>query len=304
MLGAVTVTYNDGYKIEQLRAYYNEIKEVIDHYVIVDNGSSDNYRDQVKAYFPKAELICLEKNCGTTGAYNRGIELLLNKFDCEFIMIYGNDVRVSPADIRSLIDYLGKHKDVGMITSVLLQKDCSVVADAGCYINKKELSLTVKDAGKDYSSIEHTPLTVEAVTGGFNIASAEFYRTVGLQDERLFMYSDEVDMGIRAKEKNYQMVILRNTVAWHQHINPPGKAIRHPYSAYLMARNKIYLAYKHISSFSALRLFVKYLYRDLIRVIYHGIKRNAEKTEWHRWHMIGAFYGLRKDMEPNQYSSL
>ena len=47
------------------------------------------------------------------------------------------------------------------------------------------------------------------MSGGMNLGKREFYEKVGLQDEKLFMYSDEVDIGTRAKKLGFKMMIPR-----------------------------------------------------------------------------------------------
>jgi GT2 family glycosyltransferase len=78
-----------------------------------------------------------------------------------------------------------------------------------------------------------------------------------LQDENLFMYSDEVDMGIRMSRTNLKALMTRQASAWHQHINPQNSSTRQGYTEFLIRRNKIYLGYKHFGFPKALYIFSK-----------------------------------------------
>lgn len=305
MIGAVTVTYNDDYKLKEWVRHYKEYESAVFEYVIVDNGSKKSYLESVKENFPKAVIIEAGKNLGSAGAYNLGISHLLQNENITAIALIGNDIKIDGKSLLKLENFLEGHPAVGMAAPVLLQKNSMIISDDGCFIDRKEYALTVKNAGAVFPSDKLPKVNdCDTVTGGMNMARRDFYLKTGLQDEAMFMYSDEVDMGIRAKREGYRMAVLTRVPAWHQHINPAHKKIRHPYSAYLMARNKIYLAYKHGSSRQAFVLFTKYLGRDIPRYFYYAIKRNTEQRIWFSWHLKGAVSGFMKDMSPNKYSSM
>lgn len=305
MLGAIVTSYNDGFKLKEWREHYDEMKSMIDYYIIIDNGSTDkDYLSKMKSIFHDAKIIELDENRGTTGAYNIGISYLLKETNTEYIMLIGNDIKISCESIEKQIGFLESHDDAYMVAPVLLKKNSMIVEDGGCYINAREYSLKPVNVGIPYQNISHEAALVDTVTGGMNIAKRSFYETVGLQDEKLFMYSDEVDMGLRAKKHGLKMYIVAEACAWHQHINPKNTTLRHPYSAFLMGRNKIYLAKKHGKHFEATALFFRYIRKDILPLIIAVIKADKEKEEWFRWHLIGALHGIRNDMRKNRYSSL
>ncbi len=305
MLAAIVTSYNDSYKLKEWREHFDEMKAVIDEYIIVDNGSSDTaYLSELKSSFPEATLLELGENKGTTGAYNAGIRYLLRESGADYIMLIGNDIRITPESIEKQIAYLDTHREVGMVAPVLLKKDSMEIEDGGCSINPRKFTLNPSRVGDRFDEIDHRAAEVDAVTGGMNIAKRSFYETMGLQDEALFMYSDEVDMGLRAREKGIKMALVAEACAWHQHINPQNNGLRHPYSAYLMGRNKVYLAWKHGPRGNAASLFLQYLLEDTLRMGKALLERDPERCEKYRWHIIGAYYGLRRDMGRNRYSSI
>lgn len=304
MIGAIVITYNDDYKIKEWQEHYLEYRAALSDYVIVDNGSEKEYLQLVKEKFPQAHIIEAGKNLGCTGAYNIGIKYLLDNTSVDSICLIGNDIKVSSDVLQCMDEFLQKNPSVGMVEPVLLQKDSNIIEDAGDEIDKNNFSLVVLGNGEKYKSGECKIKYCHAVTGGMNMASRSFYQTVGFQDEKLFMYSDEVDMGLRAERHGYKMACLLDVCAWHQHINPTKRKIRHPYSAYLMGRNKIYLAYKYRNRKCAYQLFVKYMVGDCARIAYNCIRGRYEKARWHKWHFLGAWYGVKKNMKPNRYSAM
>ncbi len=286
-IAAITITYNDDYKYNEWLSYYNEYRNFIYKHIIVDNGSSIGYINKVKKDFTKSIIIEREINGGTTSAYNDGIRLALLDKNVDSIMLIGNDIRI--IRVKRLYEFLFSNDKYGMVAPIMLQKDSeNIIDDYGCAISYF-LNLKPKYVGNLITSSMEKNRIVSTVTGGMNLAKREFYEQVGLQDESLFMYSDEVDMGIRAKKMNFLIAVTRETLSWHQHINPSGKKNRAGYTQYLIRRNKIYLTYKHYSIFRVIAVF---LYQILYfpRMLMHYISTNSTKLAG--YYLLGALMGL------------
>jgi hypothetical protein len=57
-IAAITITYNDGFKIHEWRQHYNEYKDDVYLHIIVDNNSEKSYLEEVKHYFSKNDDNC------------------------------------------------------------------------------------------------------------------------------------------------------------------------------------------------------------------------------------------------------
>ena len=113
------------------------------------------------------------------------------------IMLIGNDIKISSADVIKLKNALSISDEVGMVAPVLLNKDSQVIADAGSDLSYFFV-LEPRHKGEIYDKQKISNNYAVALTGGMNMATRKFYEVVGLQDQRMFMYSDEADMAIRA----------------------------------------------------------------------------------------------------------
>lgn len=294
MISAVTVTYNDDYKIKEWKEYYDEYKEQIDKLVIVDNGSDSNYIMELERLFPEAVLIKRKSNGGSTAAYNEGIRYLLSDTAIDSIALIGNDIKINKNALIILEDFLRKTPDAGMAAPILMKKNSKeVVEDFGGKIGK-DLYAVIYGENKTITDINENIRVTESVPGGMNLAKRQFYESVGLQDENLFMYSDEVDMGIRAKKAEYKMYVLKDAVAWHQHLNPPGQKERLPYSDYLIARNKIYLARKHFGRKGAARETIYISVRLLKKISWIARKEQRRKALYFFWGMTNGIMNNMK----------
>lgn len=303
-LAGIIITYNDGYKFKEWCNWYQEYKDELFMLIIVDNGSEPEYLKQVEMVFKDAIIIKRTTNGGCTGAYNDGIRKALEDSEVTHIALIGNDCRLATGALTKCVELLDSDPELGMVAPVLQNADSDIVADFGCTINKY-LTMNPFGVGMKVNEIPQNVRYCEAVTGGVNVSKRSFYEMiVGLQDEKLFMYSDEVDMGLRAKKVGVKMAVTKNALSWHQHINPPGNKMRHPFSNYLIARNKVYLGGKHFGRGRQIFIFNYFFFTGLLLYVKNILFFHWNQLIYPRWAMIGAINGLIGNMNENKYSKL
>ena len=158
-------------------------------------------------------------------------------------------------------------------------------------------------AGLTYADLKEDINYCEAVPGGINIARRDFYETVGLQDDKLFMFSDEVDMGIRAKKNGYTIASIKNAIVCHEHIDKNSdRGRREPYTKYLAGRNKVYLAKKHFGALKVIYVFLFYFFGAFYKIITNTFKLNLSIVQDYLWMMLGSFMGFIGNMSSNRFS--
>jgi GT2 family glycosyltransferase len=292
-IAAIVITFNDGYKFKEWLDHHRIYRDELYLHIIVDNGSDPAYVKMVEESFPDSVVIKRTSNGGCTGAYNDGIKRALSDPAVDAIMLIGNDIRLENGGVSGLHSFLMSDKAYGMIAPVLLAKDSTLIDDYGCNITKT-LYMDPFDVRKDIEAVDVAFREIDSVTGGMNMAKREFYEHVGLQDELLFMYSDEVDMGIRARKAGYKMAVTKLVRSWHQHINPAQRTARMPYSSFLIGRNKVYLAWKHFGLAKALYVFWAQAKKFALGMAYSIVKQKELKHQL--FFIWGACKGLMKDM--------
>ncbi len=294
-IAGITMTYNDGYKINEWKSHYDTYRKELDYYVIVDNGSENEFKEELKNTFSGEIIIERKSNGGCTAAYNDGIKYVLENTDAEFIVIIGNDVKLTPMCIKEMAKVLLKHDDIGIVSTAILHIDSEVLDNFG---HKISYLGTIRecDHGKYINEIKKKRKYTELVTGGFYMASRSYYEKVGFQDEKLFMYSDEIDTAIRTKKAGYKIAVLSNVYAWHWHISQPGQGSRRPASSYLISRNRVYVAKKHYSLIHAAAIFATYTLAIPANLLIHG---SFEKA---KYAFLGGMNGLFGNMEMNKYT--
>lgn len=301
-IAGVSMTYNDGYKLKEWISHYQIYKDQLEIFVIVDNGSDESYKKELKESFPEAIIIERATNGGCTAAYNDGIRYVLDNEKVDSIAIIGNDVKLTPNCLGSMHEYLFSKPEMGMVSSAILNINSMIVDNYGHTVNG--FVVINCDKGKNINDITPKRKETELVSGGFNIAKIEFYKQAGLQDEKLFMYCDELDTTFKARKTGFKMGVIADEYAWHWHINPPGSvSVRHPESRYMISRNRIYLTKKYMSFEKVLGCFVYTGILAPLKIMGVGIiKKDKELIIDSKYGFLGALYGLLGNMKPNKYS--
>ena len=135
-LAGVSITYNDGYKIKEWAQWYDEYKDELYKFIIVDNGSDPEYLHQVETLFNDAIIIKRTTNGGCTSAYNDGIKIALKDPEVTHIALLGNDIRLKRGSLAKCVEFLESDPELGMVAPVLLNADSDVVADFGDSLTK------------------------------------------------------------------------------------------------------------------------------------------------------------------------
>ena len=299
----ITITYNDDYKLEEWVEKFKSYKHQFDRHIIVDNGSNPIFKEKLKTNFPDCDIIFSPTNGGCTGAYNVGIKFAREMPEIEAVMLLANDFRLSKNCVQNLSTYLSSDQRLGMVAPVWVEENTlDVVADYGCEITSF-LSMKPFGAGKKLSDISEDSRYCDAVGGGTNLATLDFYEQVGLQDEKLFMYSDEVDMSLRARKLGILMGVTKKAQVWHEHINPPNSNNDRPhYVRYLTGRNKIYVSSKHCGVGQQVYIAATYIFGSMAKLLLNVLLLRKNRAVSYSYMLMGAFMGVFKKMDPNRFS--
>jgi GT2 family glycosyltransferase len=185
--------------------------------ILVDNASSDESVALVERDYPEVVLVQLDENLGLTGGINRGVHTARG----EIIAPLNNDTEVAPGWAAALVTALLDHPEAGMSASKMLLFDrrdtLHSAGDAygvdGIPVNR---GVWQKDEGQFNDD--------EYIWGGCGGAVA--YRRamlddIGLLDEDLFMYCEDVDLNWRAQLAGYKCVFAPQAIVYH-HLSATG----------------------------------------------------------------------------------
>lgn len=296
----VSMTYNDDYKLKEWKENYLIYEKQIKNMIIVDNGSKKEYLIKLKETFPNAIIIKRNINGGCTAAYNDGINYALENTDSEAIAIIANDIKPTLNCLEEMYKYLFSDKELGIVSSAILTKDSDIVDNYGHKVKKFKIEYC--NRGEKIGNILIKNKYTDLLSGGFTMAKREFYINSGLQDEKLFMYCDEIDTRIKAIKNGYKMGVISNEYAWHRHINPTFKIKRSSASRYLISRNRVYLARKYFGKCEVLKQSIRGgIIIPSIFFLKYILEKDKSYLEDLKYSYIGTIKGLKNNMNKNKY---
>jgi GT2 family glycosyltransferase len=239
--------------------------------LVVDNASSDGSSEMVQAKFPNVKLIRSKENLG----FSRGNNLAIRQAKGRYIALVNPDVIVFPGCLDSLVNFLEQNPKVGNVGPRVLNPDMTMQSTCrraptlwNNFCMATGLAARFKAsrffAGEHMFYFSHDrTLPVDVLVGCFSMIRRAAFDEVGLLDENLFMYGDDVDWCRRCWKAGWQVVFYPGAQAIHDR----GK-ITAPYPVrFAVAQQKSVLYYwrKHHGFWGEMGIRAITLGRHLIR---------------------------------------
>jgi GT2 family glycosyltransferase len=191
--------------------------------IVVDNASRDGTPDLVQDSYPEVMLIRSRDNLGFTRANNIGIR----KASGEYICLINPDVRVMDGCIRSMLAHMEKNPRIGLLGPRMLGTDgkshrsymgAPTLWSTFC----RALALDVLFPASKFFGGFLMPYfkgdqiaDVEVLNGWFWMTRREALSDVGLLDETLFMYGDDLDWSKRFRDAGWRVVYFPAAQSLH-----------------------------------------------------------------------------------------
>lgn len=242
-IATITVFCNERFRVPKWKEYYEGYKADIYLHVIVNNGDPED-TSYLKEEFPESLILTCPTN-NLLAAYNMGLAEVLKDDSVDAISQITNDIKLSDHAFLLLYKKLYENDKLAMVSPILLNKDSEYIDLMGAEINFNTLFFRHIHIGEKISDVKEDFVICTGLPAGIFLSKRGFYEKHGFQDETIFMYSDEVDMGIKAQKSGLKMACYKDICAWHQHENRPGTNSRSPLSSYFSGRNPIFIAKKY-----------------------------------------------------------
>jgi len=186
--------------------------------IVVDNGTRDGSREEVKKVFPSARLIENEKNFGFAKAANQGLQ----KASGRYALLLNPDTQVENGAIERLVSFMDAHSDVGVAGAQLLNADGTKQNSIANFpslgtelLNKSLLRwlFPTKFPGKGRNYSE--PIEVDSVIGACMMVRRDTLDQVGLLDEDYFLFLEETDWCYRMKKAGWKIYHVPQAEIYH-----------------------------------------------------------------------------------------
>ncbi|MFC5930738.1 glycosyltransferase family 2 protein [Cryobacterium melibiosiphilum] len=159
--------------------------------IIVDDAGPDDTAERLRAEYPHVTLVEHKTNRGFAAACNSGIQAGTG----DLVMLVNNDVQADPDMLERLAEAFTANPKLGSAAPLLFQPNGTIDAVGLCADPTLAGFLRFHGAAESQLSAD-----APALLGPYG-AVAAFRRTalteVGLLDEGIFMYGEELDLALR-----------------------------------------------------------------------------------------------------------
>ena len=217
---------------EHLAAQTHPIERVI----VADNGSTDDSIQVAAA--SGATVIELGANTGFSHAVNCGIRAA----HAEWIVILNNDVLPEPDWLKNLME-TAMARQAWFATGKLLDSSRRDRMDGAFDAICRGACAWRCGHGRSDSALWNTPREIRFAPLTAALFRAEVFDLVGLLDEALESYLEDIDLGIRCAVKGLSGLYVPSAVAYHQGSATLGAW--HSDTVRKISRNQLLIVAKH-----------------------------------------------------------
>ena len=247
-------------KVSVIILNYKRPKDTIDcvqsvlnsHYsnlevIVVDNGpqntsSSNLLQEELKSR--GLLFVRAQGNLGYAGGNNLGIRCSQG----QYILILNDDVIVGSDLIEGLVAIAERNDNIGIIGPTIFRYGSQDVWFWSSNILHRDGAI----------------LDVPFVLGAVFMIKRQVIQRIGLLDENFFLYHEEWDWCVRARQAGFRTVCATSLSAWHKVPTDEKSQDYLPPRAYFFHRNFFLFAGKHCKN---VRTAFGFLFKHLI---YHG----------------------------------
>lgn len=188
------------------------------HVVVVDNASADGSGEFVTSEFPQVDLVRSPTNRGFTGGNNLGWEHVQQAYpDTDYLMLLNPDTIVAPGWLEPLAEFLRGHPEAGCAQPKLLlhpQTDLfNTTGNRSQFLGFAFVSgYEVPDRGQ-YDS----PEPLDYASGAAVMIRTDLLRRVGLFEEMMFLYHDDLELGWRLRQIGFGSFLVPASAVYHKY---------------------------------------------------------------------------------------
>jgi N-acetylglucosaminyl-diphospho-decaprenol L-rhamnosyltransferase len=183
--------------------------------VVVDNGSSDESLERVRAEFPDVDILSMGTNLGFGPALNRAVRQRAS----HLLIFLNDDVECQPTFVEAMLEELSPA--TAMVAGVLLQGAAPQLIDSAGIVVDSTLMAFDYLHGEPADVLADAPAPL-GPTGGAALFRSDAFNGVRGFDERMFAYLEDVDLMLRLRRAGAGCRLAPEARAVHRHSTTLG----------------------------------------------------------------------------------
>ncbi|MEA2098434.1 MAG: glycosyltransferase family 2 protein [Patescibacteria group bacterium] len=244
--------------------------------IVVDNGSEDDSVFEIKKQFSNIKIIENKKNLGFSGGNNVGIKYAISN-GAHYVLLINNDTTVEKDFLSELVKKGESDEKIGVLGSkIYFHSEPNRIWFAGGKVNwlknkGTHIGLDQID-NRQYDKAEE----MDYLTGCCLLIKREVIEKIGVLAEDYFLYYEDTDFSLRAKNAGYKIVYVPKSKIYHK----ISRSIKPGSSSYVYyhSRNGLVMAKRTGSLLSKIVLcpYCIFLFlKQIIKIIFI-----PQKKEW------------------------
>ena len=177
--------------------------------LVVDNASSDDSVRVLREKFPQVKLILNDQNVGFAGANNQAMQAATGRY---LLLLYPDTI-VFEDTLQCLVDFLDQHPQAGAAGSLYENPDGSLQPSAFPFptVSRELWRLLHLDRLHAYGTYNvrrwsrEIPREVDSLQGASLMLRRAALDETGLLDTGYFMYTEEIDLCYRLRQKGWSL---------------------------------------------------------------------------------------------------
>jgi GT2 family glycosyltransferase len=177
-------------------------------------------------------LIRTGGNLGFAGGNNVALRWILARGDAQYVWLLNNDTVTDRAALSALVEELENNESIGAAGSRILffdEPDVVQAAGGGNIVPWTGLAPLIGRGSQDGKRWEQS-FDLTCILGASLFLRISVLSSVGLLDERYFLYSEEMDLCHRISVSGHRMRYVPSSRVWHKESRSVGwKSTRQDY---------------------------------------------------------------------------
>jgi GT2 family glycosyltransferase len=233
--------------------------------IVVDNNSKDGLQEKLNE-FKDIYFFANSENSGYTGGNNIGMKLAL-QMGVDYVLILNPDTTIEKDCIENLVKAVEK-TGAGVVGPKIYFTGTKTIWYAGGIMDLANVigshrGVNEKDTGQYDMQVE-----TDYVTGAAMLIKIEVIKKIGLFDDNFFLYYEDADFCMRAKNKGFKIYYIPEAVVYHE--NAKSSGLGSPLQDYFITRNRMLYGAKFLKFRTRFALF-----REAVRNIGKATRRLA-----------------------------
>ena len=204
----VIVNYNGGALllecVQSIRKYTRNYQ-----LIVVDNASSDRSVDKIGTD-ERTTVMKSPVNLGFSRASNMAIRIARGKY----VALLGSDTQVTQGWLETLISCLNQHTNFGIASPKLLRPNGTVDSAGHSYQFGAGTALDRGQGERDIGQYDAMADMPSCCFAGV-VVKKEVFDDIGLFDETLRFYYEDVDFCLRAKIAGWRIIYCPTCIVYH-----------------------------------------------------------------------------------------